>query len=379
MRTRRWRRVAGIALAALIVASTASCQWRGANSMPLPGTAGRGPGAFQIQAQLPDVTNLSPNSRVRVGDVTVGNVTHIEQQGWHALVTIRLDGDVELPDNATATVGQTSLLGSLHIELAPPTDAAPQGRLHNGSLIPLSSAGSYPTTEQTLAAFSMLLNNGGIGKVQDITTAFSTALAGRDGDVRSLIEQLNQFVATLNGQIDDIVAATESLNNLVGKLANQQPVLRKALDTIPGALEVVKSQRHSLTDVADQLGQFSALATETADNTKEKFGAILNQVGPVLKSLADAGPALTRSLDAFVTFPWPKSNLDKWIRGDYGNATAIFDLTLSRLDNNIFVGTRFEGALTELEMQWGRTIGQMPSPYTADNPLVAPYHFDQGR
>ena len=33
------------------------------------------------------------------------------------------------------------------------------------------------------------------------------------------------------------------------------------------------------------------------------------------------------------------------------------------------------GNLTELEMQWGRTIGQMPSPYTAGNPLIAPYHF----
>lgn len=45
----------------------------------------------------------------------------------------------------------------------------------------------------------------------------------------------------------------------------------------------------------------------------------------------------------------------------------------------MLTGTRFEGMLTELEMQWGRTIGQIPSPYTAGNPLIAPYHFDQGR
>ena len=44
----------------------------------------------------------------------------------------------------------------------------------------------------------------------------------------------------------------------------------------------------------------------------------------------------------------------------------------------MFTGTRFECNLTELELQWGRTIGQMPSPYTAGNPLVVPYHFDQG-
>ena len=46
--------------------------------------------------------------------------TKIERQGWHALLTMRIEGDVELPANATATVGQSGLLGSLHVELAPP-------------------------------------------------------------------------------------------------------------------------------------------------------------------------------------------------------------------------------------------------------------------
>ena len=99
-----------------------------------------------------------------------------------------INGDVELPANATATIGQTSLLGSLHIELAPPKDVPPQGNLHDGSLIPLSSGAAYPTTEQTLAAVSLLLNGGGIGQIQDITQALSTAFAGRENDLRSLID-----------------------------------------------------------------------------------------------------------------------------------------------------------------------------------------------
>jgi phospholipid/cholesterol/gamma-HCH transport system substrate-binding protein len=78
------------------------------------------------------------------------------------------------------------------------------------------------------------------------------------------------------------------------------------------------------------------------------------------------------------TFPWPNETLEKWIRGDYANLTAVVDLTLSRLDSSLFTGTRWEGDLTLLELQWGRTIGQIPSPYTAGNPLTAPYHFDQG-
>jgi phospholipid/cholesterol/gamma-HCH transport system substrate-binding protein len=98
----------------------------------------------------------------------------------------------------------------------------------------------------------------------------------------------------------------------------------------------------------------------------------------VLQSLADAGPAQTRSLDFFSTYPFPKPSLSKWLRGDYANLTAVIDLTLSRLDSSFLTGTRWEGNLTELEMQWGRTIGVMPSPYTVGNPLVVPYHLDQG-
>jgi phospholipid/cholesterol/gamma-HCH transport system substrate-binding protein len=372
------RSVSAVAVAGVVVVALSGCGWRGANSLPLPGTEGHGPGAYTIQAQLPDVDNIERNSRVRVGDVTVGTVTKVERQGWHALLTMTINGDVHLPANATATLGQTSLLGSKHIELAPPKDAPPQGSLDNGSLIPLSAGRAYPTTEETLAAVSMLLNGGGIGQVQDITEALSTAFAGRENDLRSLIEQLDKFVGNLNDQIDDIIAATESFDNLVGQFADQKPVIDKALKTIPEALSVLRDQRQNMADALDSVGKFSALAADSVNQTKDSVVKELNQLGPVLQSLADAGPALTRSLSLLTTFPWVKEDVDKWFRGDSANIIAVFDFTLSRLDQGLLTGTRLEGELTELELQWGRTVGQLPSPYTAGNPLLAPYRLDQG-
>ncbi len=367
-----------VVVVAALAFIASGCGWRGVNSLPLPGTEGKGPGSYTVQAQLPDVTNIQRNSRVRVGDVNVGSVTKIEPQGWHALVTMQLDRDVELPANATAKIGQTSLLGSLHIELAPPIGTAPEGRLHEGSLIPLERAGAYPTTEQTLATVSMLLNGGGIGQIQDITTAFATAFADREQDLRSLITQLDMFIANTNAQTNDIIAATESLNGLVGTFAANKPVVDNALRTIPDALAVLKEQRNNLADAVDQIGRFSALAADSARQTKEALVQNLKNLGPVLRSLANAGPAMTRSLSMLTTYPFPNETLEKWIRGDTANLTAIVDLTLSRLDNSFLTGTRFEGALTRLELQWGRTIGQIPSPYTAGNPLTAPYNLNQG-
>ncbi|WP_276030759.1 virulence factor Mce family protein [Mycolicibacterium komossense] len=369
--------IGGLVLTAAMALSGCG-DWQGLNSLPLPGTSGQGPGAFTVQAQMPDVNNLKQNSRVRVGDVTVGNVTKIERQGWNALVTMTLNGDVVLPANATAVIGQTSLLGSLYVGLEPPKDAAPQGRLHEGSLIPLSSAGAYPSTEQTLAAISFVLNGGGINQIQDITQAFSQAFTGREADLRSLIEQLDIFIGYVNDQKSDIISANESLNNLVGQLAAQKPVIDTALKTIPDALKVLRDEREKLADALTQLGKFSALAADSVNQTKEALVQELKDLGPVLQSLADAGPALTRALSFYPTFPWPKETLTNWMRGDYGNLSLTFDLTLSRIDSGFFTGTRWEGNLTELELQWGRTIGQLPSPYTAGNPLIVPYHWDQG-
>jgi phospholipid/cholesterol/gamma-HCH transport system substrate-binding protein len=382
----RWRGGTAASLVMLLlVAGTSGCGWHGLNTLPLPGTQGTGADSFVIQAQMPDVNNIQPNSRVRVADVTVGHVTKIERQGWHALLTMQLNGDVDLPANASATIGTTSLLGSQHIELAPPKNTSPQGKLRDGSLIPLSHAGAYPTTEQTLAALSLVLNGGGLGQVQDITEALSTALRGRERDVRSLVGQLDTFTSNVNAQKGDIIAAAESLNRLVGKFAAQKPVLDRAIQTIPDALGVLNGERDNLVEAADQLGKFSALTADTVNKTKENLVKELQQVGPVLESLANAGPSLTRALSLIPTFPFPNETFENFMRGDFVNLTAIIDLTLSRIDQGIFTGTRFECHLTQLELQWGRTIGQFPSPCIAGtasvrgNPLTIPYHWDQGR
>lgn len=368
------RRALGVMLCAAGIAALTSCGWKGLNSFTMPGTAGGGPGAYTIQAQMPDVTTIQENTRVRVDDVNIGNVTKIELQDWHALVTMRINGDIHLPANSTAKLGQTSLLGSQHIELAAPKDEPPVGELKNGSVIPLLHASMYPTTEQTLASVSILLNGGGIGQLQEINQAVAKAFAGREHDMRSLLNQLDVFIAKTNDQTDDIISAAENLNSLAGQFAAKDQVVDKALTTVPKALAVLAEDRTKIADAIDQLGKFSAIAADTIHQSKQSLVNNLRNIAPVLRSLADAGPALTKGLDGLATYPWPTSTVTNWFRGDYANLTMIVDLTLSRIDTGIFTGSRWEGNLTQLELLWGRTIGMQPSPSTGGNPLTFPYH-----
>ena len=50
-----------------------------------------------------------------IDDVVVGSVGTMRVKGWHADVEISVKRDVVIPANVVASVGQTSLLGSMHL------------------------------------------------------------------------------------------------------------------------------------------------------------------------------------------------------------------------------------------------------------------------
>ncbi len=55
-----------------------------------------------------------------------------------------------------------------------------------------------PTIEDTFAALSLLLNGGGLDKLQTIARELSMALRGRTGAARDVISQLDKVVADLD-------------------------------------------------------------------------------------------------------------------------------------------------------------------------------------
>jgi len=152
----------------------AGCQFGGLNSLSMPGTAGHGSGAYSITVEMHDVATLPQNSPVMVDDVTVGSVAGISAEqrsdgSFYAAVKLALDKNVVLPANATATVAQTSLLGSLHIDLAAPNDKPASGKLVNGSKIAESNTARFPTTEEVFSALGVVVNKGNIGALGEIT------------------------------------------------------------------------------------------------------------------------------------------------------------------------------------------------------------------
>ena len=132
------------AVGSCLALTLTGCSFQGLNSLPLPGAVGRGPDAVTYHVEVPNVATLESNSPVMINDVVVGSVGKMTVDAWHADVEISVKPDVVVPANAVATVGQTSLLGSMHLALNPPLGEKPSGRLQPGATIGLNQSSTYP-------------------------------------------------------------------------------------------------------------------------------------------------------------------------------------------------------------------------------------------
>ena len=330
-----------LALGCCVALSVSGCAFHGLNSLPLPGAVGRGPGADFYHVQMTNVITMESNSPVMIDDVIVGSVGPMKVKDWHADVEISVKRDVVVPANAVASIGQTSLLGSMHLELNPPLGQPGVGRLRPGATIPLSRSSTYPSTEQTLSSLALVVNGGGLGQIGDIIHNFSAALSGRGGALRDLINRLDTFVGTLDQQRDSIIATIQGLDRLAGTFAAQRDVVTEALRTLPPALDVLIKERPRLTAALDHLRTFSNTATGLINDTQADLVRNLKNLEPTLKGLADVGPDLDMALAAFTVFPFTQNFVDRAIRGDYFNLHAQLDLTIPKLKQGLFLGTHF--------------------------------------
>ncbi|WP_051574331.1 MCE family protein [Mycobacterium sp. URHB0044] len=318
----------------------AGCQFGGLNSLNMPGTAGHGSGSYSITVELPDVATLPQNSPVMIDDVTVGSVSGIDavqrpDGTFYAAVKLSLDENVKIPQSSRATVAQTSLLGSQHVELIPPVDQSGQPRLVDGSNIPLSQTGRYPTTEEVLSSLGVVVNKGNLGALQDITDEAYNAVAGRAGSFAELIPRLAELTGSLDQQTGDIIAAADGLNRFAGILARSKDGLGRTLDSLPAALKVLNDNRTNIVDTFTALRRFAGVASHVLSETKSDFAADLKDLYPVVKAFNDNADDFISDLELLPTFPFHYKYLRNAVRGDYLNVFVTFDLTLRRLGESV--------------------------------------------
>ncbi|MGV0788049.1 MCE family protein [Mycolicibacterium sp. XJ2] len=375
----KWRRIArrAVALSAIALVLSSCSSWKGIANVPLPGGPGTGPDSTTVYVQMPDTLALNVNSRVRVADVYVGRVRAIELKNWVATLTLDLQPDIELPKNALARIGQTSLLGSQHVELEPPPNPSPEP-LRDGDTIPLANASAFPTTERVLASIASILQGGGVQNLEVIQTEIFNVLNGRADQIREFLNKLDTFTDELNKQRQDITRAIDSTDRLLSIVAQRNDTLDRVLTEFPPLIKHFADTRDLFADAVEALGRISRATNDYLGPASDDLNRNLAALQRPLKQLGRASPYLIGALKLMLTAPFSIENVPKVVRGDYLNVSLMVDLTLSAVDNGILSGTGVSGMLRALEQAWGRDPATMipdvrftPNPHNAPNgPLV---------
>jgi phospholipid/cholesterol/gamma-HCH transport system substrate-binding protein len=312
-------RPAALAVFSVTLAGCGSGGFGGVYGMPLPGGADLGSHPYKVTAEFANVHDLVPQAAVKVNDVAVGRVSKITlpHNGWTANVVMLVNGKVRLPADAYAQLAQSSLLGEKYIQLSAP-EGGGQGRLADGSVIPMTRTNRDPEIEEVFGALSLLLNGGGIGQLRTITGELNKALGGNEPQIRSMLGRVDTLVSDLNDHRKDITDAIDGLDRLSANLASRKQQIGTVLDDLGPGLKVLEDQRGSLVTMLRALENLSNVAVSTINKSKADMVADLRALAPILGNLADAGRDLPRSLQVLLTYPFTDEVL-KGVKGDYLN------------------------------------------------------------
>lgn len=319
---RKRKLIGTAALAGALAIAASGCGSGGFNgiySLPLPGGASLGSHPYTVTAEFSNVDDLVPQSAVRVNDVAVGRVSsiYLPPGSWTAHVTMVVNGSVHLPGNAIAELQQSSLLGEWYVSLASPPGGG-TGRLGSHSTIPLDRTTGNATVEEVLGALSLLLNGGGLAQLHTIDDQLNNALNGNEGQVRSLLSEVNVLVSNLNQHRTDITSAIDGLGKLSGELRGQNKQIGNILANLGPGLQVIADQRSQLVTLLNSLHNLTGIAVSTINQSQSGMVSELQSLAPILQQLANAGQALPQSLQVLLTYPFTDQVL-KDIKGDYLN------------------------------------------------------------
>ncbi|MFC9896637.1 MCE family protein [Nocardia sp. NPDC127579] len=317
-------RIRDAALGLFAVCALTSCASNGIYSVPLPGGADIGKHPMRLTIEFDDVLDLVPQSAVKIEGVPIGRVESIDlgPTGWTANVRVVVNDSVDLPANARAEVRQSNLLGEKFIELSAPPDPA-AARLAGGAVITVDRTRAAVEIEQVLGALSLLLNGGGIAQLAPIVTELNKGLDGREGRVRSLLEEANTLIGGLNEQVEDITRAIDGLALLSSRVSTRTDAIDKILAELPEGVRILEEQRPQLISLLAQLDRVGQAGFDVINISKDNLIRDLTSLRPTLQELGRSAPDLITAFPLIPTYPFPDSTLPATFGGQVNTWLSV--------------------------------------------------------
>jgi len=221
---------------------------------------------------------------VMMSDITVGKVTGIELKGYQALVTMSIHRSAKVPQDVTARIRRTSLLGERVVDLQIPANLP-------GSTPLLADGGSIrrtvtrPDLEDLVSVGTDVLQPVTASEVATLVNEGYKGFAGNGGELRSLLDDFQTIVHGYAGHAGDIESVISSLNQLNTTMAVKASAHALALGNSKKALDVLRDESGRLKDAVHALARLSAGSRAILDEHSDEMARFFAQMKTILGEL----------------------------------------------------------------------------------------------
>lgn len=276
--------------------------------------------SYHVTAVFADASGLPIGGSVQLHNVTIGRVVSMSTHHFQAYVRLVLQQSVRLPIGTTARMALTTPLGEEYIQLQPPAGSV-TGYLADGDQIAADHTSRAADVEDLLAAFSSVLNGGGISQLHDIIDELNHAFSGHVASGRATLAELNQVVGQLAQHTGQIDAALSSLSRLSRELAGQRDVIARGLTSLAPGVAALHADTAGFTRLLTHLSRVGRTATGVLDQVQSTLVADLRGLAPTLDTLLTVRHRLTPTLAGLLRFG---RLLDRAFPSDYVNLKGAF-------------------------------------------------------
>ncbi|OBA70656.1 mammalian cell entry protein [Mycolicibacterium elephantis] len=239
-----------------------------------------GLGTYEVTANFVAGGGLYENANVTFRGVQAGRVEAVQLTNDGVSAHMRLNSDIKIPENSTATVKSVSAVGEQYVDFVPPADPSTEV-LRNGATIPEGRTAIPQDVAEMLREADRLVSSLDNTRLRDLLREAFEAFNGAGPELARLIQSarvlideanaawpqtsalIDQAGSLLEAQIrsgEDIRSLADGLARLTSEVAGADPQLRSLLATAPGAAaeanETFSGIRPSFPVLAANLANF---------------------------------------------------------------------------------------------------------------------------
>lgn len=287
--------VVGLALA---VALVAVLWWRSTGEEPLV-----------VTADFTDTTGLYVDNDVEYLGVPIGTVTAIEARGTTMRVTMAIDPDTELPQQANASILQSALVTDRYVEIGPAFTDGPL--LADGDHIGVEQTRSPAGVDEITQSIDELIlaldqTTPGDNDIGELLRSAADTMRGNGGLVQETLRNGQEALGIFNARGDDLRAVTADLATLVDAVADRDASIRSFSTALDETTAVVAEQRTGISGTLASLDELTSVVEKFVAKNAEVIGADLEGALRMAKQVRRHQASLT---EAFDTMPTLAENL----------------------------------------------------------------------